>query len=273
MGTNREMDPSGLSGSELAIEFLVRKLDARREDALRELAELMSLEDTGKRVRPANMHATFTAPEAEIPICERKIQKLEVEVENAYTSRDQNQVYVLSNRIEHVKGRLVRLVKNFPGNDIACGKLSAVCDKLLSRLGAAMVPLGQETQQIDSESRRSTFPSESALNASGLPINLGAIPNTGNTSRSKAKKITGRRQPVEERTLPKQTLSTVSLFNSQQSPTLQTKYDFPPRPSLNAAASPFISRISNANFFPSNDFINMYDEVCWVVNPELLIYS
>lgn len=260
MDSNSDMNPSGLDASELAVEFSIRKLDARRPDVLRELAEAMSLEDTGKRVRPTGLHASFTTPEIEVQICEDKVHELKTEVEQAYVSRDQNQVYVLSNRIEHIKGRLGRLVKNYPGNDIACGKLSALCDTLLARLGEAMAPLVQDPVTFDSESRRSTLPLAPPHNMSVPLVHQGAIPKT---TRPKAKKIAGRRPHVDDHFLMKQTQSTASLFNTQRTPPQQKNYEFPARPSLNAGALPFVSRARNSNtqFLPSDEFAHMYDDL------------
>ena len=81
MASASETNPTGLNQSETEIEFSIRKMDPRRVDALRELAETMSLEDSGMKPKPVQMHSSFANSSDELEICGKKIRELTLAVD------------------------------------------------------------------------------------------------------------------------------------------------------------------------------------------------
>ena len=157
-----------------------------------------------------------------------------------------------------------RLVKNCPGNDIRCAKLTAECDALLFRLGAAYnnrVHSSKIGNAEHAENRNSLPPSSFVSGSANSPTNRGAIPKSTQQTNVQPKKISHRRKHVTEHSNNIPFRSVPSWGSSHKSPSPVRSFDFPPRPSLNGSARPFISRSINQLNYPPQDTANEYDDV------------
>ena len=127
-------DPSRLQSDELEIECLVRNIDTAQSDAALKLADMWQKEEKGTIGRPVRMHSSLVIPQDELEICNTKIRRLILEVDQVSQSAGQDMLPTLALRVYHICSRLVRLSSNYPEYEEDAGKILIGCQKLAGRL-------------------------------------------------------------------------------------------------------------------------------------------
>ena len=202
-------DPMRLGQDEREIEFLVRKINSGQSDAVLRLAECWQKEESGTTSRPVHMHSSLVIPQDELEICENKLRRLSLEVDQLSQDEVQDILPTIALRVYHVCSRLVRLSSNFSEFEAEAENILIRCQQVAGRL------IELRSEELN-RSRDVAAGVSLPMSQTDDTTNKGAVPKS--THFSKSKRIDKRRGHVSIPTINKGGLSSNSNPMSEKSP-------------------------------------------------------